>query len=76
MQDDLRRPDQDSFPMAEFFRGNRSNMIPSALAARISDCVRTLTPEPQFTSGTPDIYDAQFQRQWLLPGTEFPYPAP
>jgi benzil reductase ((S)-benzoin forming) len=77
MQADLRRPDQDSFPMAEFFRGNRSNLIPSALAARFCHWVLTQTPEPQFTSETPwYIYDEQSQRQWLSPGTEFPYPAP
>lgn len=52
---DLHRPDQDSFPMAEFFRGDRSKLTPSTLAVRICHWVLPQTPEPQFTSATPFI---------------------
>lgn len=77
MQADLRRPDQDSFPLAEFFRGNRSNLIPSALAARFCHWVLTQTPEPEFSSADPwYIYDDEIRSRWLPPGTAFPYTAP
>lgn len=77
MQADLRRPDPGSFAMAEFFRANRSNLIPPAVAARFCLWVLTLTSQPQFGRSTPwYIYDAEIHDQWLPPGTGFPYPAP
>lgn len=77
MQADLREPDPVSFAMAEFFRDNRTNLIPVALAARFCHWVLTQTSQPQFAKSTPwYIYDQQTQGQWLPPGTEFHYPAP
>lgn len=77
MQADLREPDPASFAMAEFFRDNRTNLIPVALAARFCHWVLTQTSSSQFAGGTPwYIYDTQTQGQWLPPGTEFHYPEP
>jgi benzil reductase ((S)-benzoin forming) len=77
MQADLRRPDQDSFAMAEFFRGNRANLIPSIVAARFCQWVLTKTSESRFNNGSPwYIYDTENQGQWLPAGTAFPYPEP
>ncbi len=77
MQADLREPEPASFAMAEFFRDNRTNLIPVALAARFCHWVLTETSQQQFADGTPwYIYDQQTQGQWLPPGTAFPYPAP
>ena len=77
MQADLREPDPTGFAMAEFFRDNRTNLIPVALAARFCHWVLTQTSQAQFADGTPwYIYDRQTQRQWLPPGTAFHYPAP
>ena len=77
MQADLREPDPVTFAMAEFFRDNRTNLIPVALAARFCHWVLTQTSQPQFANGTPwYIYDEQTQGRWLPPGTEFNYPAP
>jgi len=77
MQADLRGPEPASFAMAEFFRDNRTNLIPVALAAHFCHWVLTQTSQQQFADGTPwYIYDQQTQRQWLPPGTAFHYPAP
>ena len=77
MQADLRRPDRGGFAMAEFFRDNRANLIPVALAARFCLWVLTQTSQKQLTDGSPwYIYDQRTQGQWLAPGTEFPYPEP
>lgn len=77
MQADLRRPDPGGFAMAEFFRANRSNLIPPELAARFCLWVLTRTSHSQFGRSTPwYIYDEEGQSHWLPPGTEFPYPEP
>ena len=77
MQADLRRPDRGGFAMAEFFRDNRANIIPVALAARFCLWVLTQTSQKQLTDGSPwYIYYQRTQGQWLEPGTEFPYPEP
>ena len=77
MQADLRQPDPGGFAMAQFFRDNRANLIPVALAARFCLWVLTQTSQRQLTSGSPwYIYDERILGQWLPPGTEFPYPEP
>jgi NAD(P)-dependent dehydrogenase (short-subunit alcohol dehydrogenase family) len=53
MQADLRRPDPGGFAMAEFFRDNRANLIPVALAARFCLWVLTQTSQRQLTDGSP-----------------------
>jgi NAD(P)-dependent dehydrogenase (short-subunit alcohol dehydrogenase family) len=53
MQSDLRQPDPGGFAMAEFFRDNRANLIPVALAARFCLWVLTQTSQRQLTSGPP-----------------------
>jgi benzil reductase ((S)-benzoin forming) len=77
MQADLREPDPEEFPLASFFRGNRANLIPAAVAAQFCYWVLTQTTPETFNRAEPwFIYDRAEQTRWLAEGTAFAYTAP
>ncbi len=77
MQADLREPDPAEFTLASFFRGNRANLIPAAVAAQFCFWVLTQTTTEAFNRSEPwFIYDRTDQPRWLPEGVEFPYTEP
>lgn len=77
MQADLRVPDPGDFELAAFFRSNRPNLIPTAVAVEFIAWVLLNTPVAAFGREEPwFIYDANDQPHWLPKGVAFNYPKP
>lgn len=77
MQADLREPDAEVFPLASFFRGNRDNLMPAAVAAQFCYWVLTVTTPEAFSCSEPwFFYDRADQPRWVAEDIAFPYTAP
>ncbi|MFL0793831.1 MAG: SDR family NAD(P)-dependent oxidoreductase [Prochlorococcus sp.] len=77
LQEDLRAPDPEIFPMVEFFRGNRPNLIPVQVVARFIHWVLSDTDRSSFVRDDAwYIYDSSHHSHWMPAGTPFTYPEP